>query len=243
MFAGKPIICLPGQFTTGRKKLSIETGIKESKIERILMYFEKIEQQIEQRKSSTNRLISVINWDKYQQSEQQSEQRLNNDRTTTEQRLNNDRTTTEQQVNNDRTHLKNDKNEIIKENKILDENENFKNKIEKPENPKTEKKPKPEKINPEIPEIEAFFTDNGFSKEAAKRFFEYYNEANWHDSKGQKVLSWKQKARSVWFKDENKIGNEKTIGQKSIFAPSPSQRRAEPHKHDEYYKPENLKFT
>ena len=29
---GKPIICQPGQFTTGRKKLSKETGISESKI-------------------------------------------------------------------------------------------------------------------------------------------------------------------------------------------------------------------
>lgn len=85
---GKPIVCVPGQFTTGRKQLSIETGISESKIERILTYFEKSEQQIEQRKTTTNRLITVLNWSEYQASEQQIEQQVNNDRTTSEQRLN-----------------------------------------------------------------------------------------------------------------------------------------------------------
>ena len=42
VLGGKPILCMPGQFTTGRKQLSSETGISESKIERILTYFEKI---------------------------------------------------------------------------------------------------------------------------------------------------------------------------------------------------------
>lgn len=87
LLGGKPIKCKAGQFTTGRKQLSKETGISESKIERLLTYFEKIEQQIEQRKTSTNRLISILNWDKYQVSEQQSGQRVNNDRTTSEQRV------------------------------------------------------------------------------------------------------------------------------------------------------------
>lgn len=87
LLGGKPIKCKAGQFTTGRKQLSRETGISESKIERLLTYFEKIEQQIEQQKTSTNRLISILNWDKYQVSEQQSGQRANNDRTTSEQRV------------------------------------------------------------------------------------------------------------------------------------------------------------
>jgi hypothetical protein len=88
MLGGKPYICNPGQFTTGRKQLAMETGISESKIERIMTYFEKIEQQIEQQKTSTNRLISILNWSEYQQTEQQIEQQVNNDRTTSEQRVN-----------------------------------------------------------------------------------------------------------------------------------------------------------
>lgn len=61
-----------GQFVTGRKKLSLETGISESKIERILKVFES-EQQIEQQTNSRNRVISIVSWDKYQQTEQQTD--------------------------------------------------------------------------------------------------------------------------------------------------------------------------
>lgn len=78
----------PGQLITGRKSLSKDTGINESKIERILNYFEKIEHQIEQQKTNKNRLITVLNWHKYQSCEQQNEQQTNNGRTTTEQQLN-----------------------------------------------------------------------------------------------------------------------------------------------------------
>lgn len=85
-----------GQFITGRKKLSLETGISESKIERILKVFES-EQQIEQQTNSRNRLISIVLWDKYQQSEQQK----NSKRTASEQQVdtnNNDKNNKEQQI-------------------------------------------------------------------------------------------------------------------------------------------------
>lgn len=88
MFGGKPVFCKPGQFTTGRKQLAEETGINESKIERILTYFEKTEQQIEQQKSNVNRLITITNWAEFQLSEQESGQQPNNERTTTEQQVN-----------------------------------------------------------------------------------------------------------------------------------------------------------
>ena len=106
MFAGKPIICAPGQFTTGRKQISEATGIEVNKVERVLTFFEKTEQQIKQQKSSTNRLITILNWFEYQESEQQIEQQVNNDRTTSE-----------QQVNNDRTHLKNKRIKELKNDK------------------------------------------------------------------------------------------------------------------------------
>lgn len=87
-FDGKTITVKPGQFVTGRKALAIEIGISESKIERILNFFEKSEHQIKQQKTNKNRLISVINWNQYQKFEQQIEQQLNNKRTTTEQQVN-----------------------------------------------------------------------------------------------------------------------------------------------------------
>jgi hypothetical protein len=81
-----------GSFLTGRKALSAETGINESKIERILKYFEN-EQQIEQQKTTKFRIIKVKNWTFYQNNkngEQQIEQQVNNKRTTSEQQVNTD---------------------------------------------------------------------------------------------------------------------------------------------------------
>jgi hypothetical protein len=86
-FNGASKILSPGQLVTGRKKLSEETGIDESKVERILIVFEN-EQQIEQQKTNTSRLITILNWNEYQKNEQQIEQQLNNDCTTGEQQLN-----------------------------------------------------------------------------------------------------------------------------------------------------------
>jgi hypothetical protein len=87
LWNGQIIDLQPGQFVTGRKKIANETGIQESKIERLLKLFES-EQQIEQRKTNTSRLISIINYKKFQSNEQPFEQRVNNKRTTSEQRVN-----------------------------------------------------------------------------------------------------------------------------------------------------------
>lgn len=102
-FDGDNIKLGAGQFVTGRKILSIETGINESKVQRILKFFES-EQQIEQQTSNTNRLISVLKYEQYQNSEQQIEQRVNNQRTTSEQRVNT--------INND-NNIKNYKNDGV----------------------------------------------------------------------------------------------------------------------------------
>lgn len=83
LFGGQKILLMPGQTVTGRKKISRALNISESKIQRIINLF-KSEQQIKQQTSSRNRLITVINWDDYQSSEQQIEQQMNNKRTTSE---------------------------------------------------------------------------------------------------------------------------------------------------------------
>lgn len=87
LFKGKKIIIGPGQLITGRKSISSELQISESKVQRILNFFES-EHQIEQQTSNKNRVITLINWHKYQDNEHQIEQQLNNNRTTTEQQLN-----------------------------------------------------------------------------------------------------------------------------------------------------------
>jgi hypothetical protein len=60
----------PGQFITGRRVLARETGVNRSKLERILFCFES-EQQIEQQTTNKFRIITILNWEKYQVDEQQ----------------------------------------------------------------------------------------------------------------------------------------------------------------------------
>jgi len=84
---GERIKLADGQLITGRKSISIKTGVSESKVNRILKRL-KIEQQIEQQTCSASSLISITNWDAYQKNKQQIEQRVNNERTTSEQRAN-----------------------------------------------------------------------------------------------------------------------------------------------------------
>lgn len=86
-FNGKRIKLQPGQLITGRKKIASKFKINESKVYRILKCFEN-EQQIEQQTSNASSLITILNWQEYQSSEQQTEQPVNNQRTTTEQPVN-----------------------------------------------------------------------------------------------------------------------------------------------------------
>jgi hypothetical protein len=59
---------------------------------------------------------------------------------------------------------------------------------------------------PEKQEVIDFFKINGFSELKAIEFHKYYSEGNppWHDQRGSPVRSWKQKARIVWFKPDQK---------------------------------------
>ncbi|HBJ74614.1 MAG TPA: hypothetical protein DDY86_03635, partial [Syntrophaceae bacterium] len=63
-------------------------------------------------------------------------------------------------------------------------------------------------IPPTLPEVIKYFFENGYSIEVGKRAYQGYSEANWHDSKGNKVQNWKQKMVHVWFKDEHRETNQ-----------------------------------
>ncbi len=65
LWNNKDMILKRGQLLTGRKKLSIETGIGEGTIENILKTLEN-EQQILQQKTNLFRIITIINYDKMQ---------------------------------------------------------------------------------------------------------------------------------------------------------------------------------
>ncbi len=81
------------------------------------------------------------------------------------------------------------------------ENENENEDINKDDNNKG--KPKKLKfIPPHIDEVVKFFEEHGYTN--GDKAWNYYNDGDWKDSKGNPVVSWKQKMRMVWFKDENK---------------------------------------
>lgn len=87
-----------GQFITGRKQLSKQSGIKEGTVETILDFLE-IQHQIQQQKTSKYRLITIINYDRYQPVQQVKLQQIDN------------RLTTELQQNDTNNNDKNEKND------------------------------------------------------------------------------------------------------------------------------------
>lgn len=58
---------------------------------------------------------------------------------------------------------------------------------------------------PTVQDVENYFIENGFRKDAGTKAYNYYAVAEWRDSKGNQVKNWKQKMQAVWFKEENKI--------------------------------------
>lgn len=92
----------PGQLITGRKTIAAKLRVSESKVERTLKML-KNEHQIEQQTTSKNRLITILNWELYQNSEQQIEQQVNNKRTTSEQQVNTNKN--EKNVKNERNNI------------------------------------------------------------------------------------------------------------------------------------------
>jgi len=94
-------------------------------------------------------------------------------------------TIAEQPLNDRSTTVQQSKGKEIKESKV-----------------NKEKKEKEVFTPPSLDEVKQFFTDNGYVN--ADKAWNYYNDGNWKDSKGNQVLNWKQKMRVVWFKDENK---------------------------------------
>ena len=86
VFDGAVITLKPGQLITSRDSIVKLCDIERSKVERLLKTL-KSEQQIEQQSCSTSRLITILNWSKYQDDEQPNEQPVSNERAATEQRV------------------------------------------------------------------------------------------------------------------------------------------------------------
>jgi len=62
-------------------------------------------------------------------------------------------------------------------------------------------------VPPTLKDVTDYFITNGYSADLAKTFFNGYENGDpaWHDSRGNPVRAWKQKAIQVWFKPEAKV--------------------------------------
>ena len=83
LFGGEVITLQPGQFISGRNAISKAVKVEENKVNRIIKIFKK-QQLIEQQASTKNSLFTILNWNEYQESEQQNEQQVNSNCTTSE---------------------------------------------------------------------------------------------------------------------------------------------------------------
>ena len=83
LFGGEVITLQPGQFISGRNAISKAVKVEENKVNRIIKFFKK-QQLIEQQASTKNSLFTILNWNEYQESEQQNEQQVNSNCTTSE---------------------------------------------------------------------------------------------------------------------------------------------------------------
>lgn len=59
-------------------------------------------------------------------------------------------------------------------------------------------------IKPTLAEVEEFFISKGFNKQYAKQAFDFYDITDWVDSRGNKVLNWKQKMNGIWLTEEKR---------------------------------------
>lgn len=130
---------------------------------------------------STNKfsVITIINWDTYQGNDIETNNQTNK------------HVTRSQQAGNNKQEYKNIR---IKESTLKGTREKTKKKVFTP---------------PTLEQTIQFFIENGFSEQSARKAHAYYQDNNWKDSRDNPVKNWKQKMRGVWFKDENRAGNDK----------------------------------
>ncbi len=70
-----------------------------------------------------------------------------------------------------------------------------------------------EVTGPPLEDVINHFVSNGYLESAAREFHKFYwEDSAGKDSSGKEVKNWKQKARSVWFKDKNKANTPAETG-------------------------------
>lgn len=148
----------PGQFVFGLKVASKDLRIPKTTIYRILKFL-KSEGNLSIKAENKFSIITVMNWERYQDTRNQNGKQVENKRKTSGN---------------------------------IQEGKEVKN--------KDIKKFKPPSLN----DVVLYCKEKGFDSELAKRAFDHYDIADWHDAHGKKVKNWKQKINTNWLKPKNK---------------------------------------
>ncbi len=86
VFKGEKITLKKGQLITGILSISKKLKINKDKVQRTLKCFE-IDKQINQETSNKNRLISILNWEQYQNNDNENDKQMINKCETTDKQL------------------------------------------------------------------------------------------------------------------------------------------------------------
>lgn len=178
MVGYQKVLLEPGQFVFGRKVASEETGLSEQSIRTTLKHLKKLG-NLTIKPTNKYSIVTICNWERYQVENNESNQQVNEQVTSTQPASNQHLTTDKNDKNS-----KNDKN--VK--KIRREKQVF--------------------VPPSVQDVISYFKEKGFSEELAIRAFEYYEAGDWKDSQGTPVRSWKQKMIANWMKNKNKAGGD-----------------------------------
>jgi len=58
-------------------------------------------------------------------------------------------------------------------------------------------------VPPTVEQVISFCLEKKYTEDFGRKIFSYYEDGEWKDSMGKKVVNWKQKINSNWFKPEN----------------------------------------
>lgn len=188
-----------GQLAWPIVKLAERWRWSQGKVRRFLNELE-IEGQIEQQKSNVTSLISITNYERFQEDER-ADGRANGEQiegqTESKRRANPPKAASPVAFQSPKKGKKGKKGK--KEENIY---------AREGEKPEADKKGARKKMEPPTEaEVVQYFIENGYSVEAGKKAYKYYAASGWVDSRGNPVRSWKQKMIAVWFKPENKAVN------------------------------------
>ena len=114
-FMGKPYLLKAGEFTTGRKLLSLETGLSEQQIRVLISKFVKWE-EISVKSTSQCSLITLLKWDKFQ---------IGVENQPAKEPTSNQRATNNQPLNKNDKNVNNEKKKLLKQAKEKEIEESF----------------------------------------------------------------------------------------------------------------------